>query len=95
MDKKLEDKISELIALCNEQGVAISGALESTHNTLIGFSNHQPAKSDEYQNIHSLVKAKGDIDELMLTSEPFFINEDDERATCFTKTNPHVFVTLH
>lgn len=95
MNKQLENKISELIALCNEQGIAITGALETTKPSLIGFSNHLEATSNEYKNIQSLVKAKGDIDELLVASEPFFVSEEDERATRFTKTNPQVFTTQH
>lgn len=103
MTKKIESAVHDLIKLCEENNLSITGAIESKAGIEISGFEHLGGNpiSEEFHNINTLIRTKGSIEmclcELsrMESDKAFFHSELEEAAQPFASTNPQVFVTIN
>lgn len=103
MTNKIESAVRDLIKLCEENNLSITGAIEGKAGAGIRAFEHLSPKpaSEEFHNIKTLVRTKGSIEmclcELsrMENDDAFFRSELEEAARPFASSNPQVFVTIN
>lgn len=97
--QRLEELVNLLMKESRELGMALTGAINTANGELIGFDNRVSDKTSEFGHIRSLVRAKGDINDFLLTVSQedlhFALNKEDDRSGYFTETNPQIFSTIH
>lgn len=66
MPKVVEVKILELLNVCNEQNVSISGVVEVNNGNIINFSCINELHSTELNQIQTLNSVKGELELFLL-----------------------------
>lgn len=103
---QIEDAIKQLLIICKEHNVSITGALNDDELELCVFEQiiSLSDTKEGFQNISTLVKQKGDIGnflcELSKTENAnkksnFFESKHDDDAVQFGRSNMQVYKTIH
>lgn len=92
---EIEILVKQLLEQCKKNNVSVSGVV-SQGDVLLGFSHNHSSKNEGFNNVDTLIKAKGNLEQFLceLSATERKVELTNE-TTIFANSNPQVFVTSH